>query len=398
MKVEFDCYVERKGTDSTKWNLESMRGMGGYADETSLPMWVADMDFKSPKVVLEKLKERLEHGILGYALPTSGYYEALKYWYKKRQNWSIEKEWVVTTPGVVPALYYLIHALSEKGDGVVIQTPVYYPFKKAILNTGRVVVENSLKEGDNNQYTIDFEDLEIKTAKEDTKLMILCSPHNPIGKVWSREDLEKISEICKKNGVILISDEIHSDLILFNKTFISVGALYENIDENTIICTAPSKTFNLAGLQTSNIVIKNSIFREKLIEYLLTISGRTIPNIFGNVVVQAVYSPEGEAWLDELRDYLEGNYLFITEFLREKLPEVTWSPLEGTYLLWLDFRKLYSYTCAEELEKKVAEVAKVILDGGSIFGDGGQGFMRMNIACPREIVQEALNRLYDTFK
>lgn len=397
MKEWFDYYVERRGTDSSKWNLEAMKNMGGYADEDSIPMWVADMDFKSPRIILEKLKERIDHGILGYSGPTAGYYESLIHWFSKRQGWNIEKDWVITTPGVVPALYYLIQALTEKGEGVIIQTPVYYSFKRAIVNTGRVVVENQLKE-EKNKYTIDFEDLKKKAAQADTKLMILCSPHNPIGKVWTREELEQINDICKKNGVVLISDEIHSDLILFDTNFVSVGALCQEIDENTIICTAPSKTFNIAGLQTSNIVIKNKALREKMNEYLLTISGRTTPNLFGNVALQAAYSNEGEEWLDELKEYLEENYLLIIEFLKEKLPDIAWSPLEGTYLLWLDFRNLSSYTCAEELEKKVAEVAKLVLDGGSIFGECGQGFMRMNIACPRPVIQEALDRLYNTFK
>ncbi|MEG1338846.1 MalY/PatB family protein [Cetobacterium sp.] len=392
----FENYIERRGTDSSKWNLEAMASMSGYADEESIPLWVADMDFKAPEIVIKKLKERIEHGVFGYNMPTTKYYESLNYWYSKRYKWNLEKDWIVTTPGVVPALHYIVQAFSKEGDGVIIQTPVYYPFKKSIENNKREVVENRLIERDR-EYFIDFEDLEEKTKNPKNKIMILSSPHNPVGRIWKKEELEKIGEICLRNNVLLISDEIHSDLILFNNKFISFGNLSESFLNHSIVCTAPSKTFNLAGLQTSNIIIPNEDIRNTLKNFLITISAKITPNIFGNIAVEAVYSEEGEQWLEKLKDHLEKNYIFMKEYFEKYLPKVKCTELQGTYLAWVDFREVDSFITGKELEDKIAKEAKVVLDGGSIFGDQGAGFMRVNIACHRDTLEEALKRICNIF-
>lgn len=381
-------FLERKNTDSTKWNPEGMKNMVSYVDDESIPMWVADMDFKTVPLLLENLKKRIEHGCFGYSMPDEAYYDAIKYWYNKHYSFNIEKNWIITTPGIVPAIAYLVQSFTKEGEGVIIQEPVYYPFRIVIESNSRVVVNNNLIEKDG-KYFIDFDDLKEKASHSNNKLMILCSPHNPLGRVWTKDELEKIAQICYDNNIILCSDEIHSDLILFNNKFETCGNLPKHLLENTIICTAPSKTFNLAALPTSNLIIVNCEFRETLSSFLTKIRVSGKPSMFGNIAVQSVYNKEGEKWLKELLAILEDNFNYVKSFFSSTNINVI--ELQGTYLVWLDFRNTsLDWT---QIEHKMEKEAKVVLDPGSKFGKAGKGFMRINIACHKSTLKEALERI-----
>ncbi|MGX6592031.1 MalY/PatB family protein [Cetobacterium ceti] len=395
MKNYFDEYVERRGTDSRKWSKVGMEEMAEYIDDESIPLWVADMDFKAPKIVIEKLKERALEGVFGYNIPDASYYESIRYWNEKRKGFFVEPNWVISTTGVVPALNFAIKAYTEKGDGVIIQSPVYPPFKNSIINNGREVLDSRLI-FDGETYHMNFEDLEEKAKNPKTKLMIMCSPHNPVGRVWTKEELEKVADICVKNKVILVADEIHSDLILFNNKFTTIGNISEEILNSSIICTSPSKTFNLAGLRVANIIIPNEKLREKFLNKIIEIGEKPIPNLFGAVGVEAAYSEEGEEWLEELIKYLEENFKIFKEFIEKNIPEIKICKLEGTYLPWIDFRG-YNLVL-RDLKNKLEKDAKLVVDNGEIFGNIGAGFVRINIACHRSILMETLKRLEKTFK
>ncbi|WBW97262.1 MalY/PatB family protein [Oceanirhabdus sp. W0125-5] len=395
MKYNFDEVIDRRGTNALKWDPELIEKLMGAKGEDLLPMWVADMDFRCPQVVIDSLKKRAEHGIFGYSMPLDEYYSAMNYWYKKRYNWEIKSEWVINSPGIVPALNFIIRALTEPRDKVIIQQPVYYPFKSSIENNDRVVINNALinKEG---KYVIDFEDLENKAKDSQCKLLILCSPHNPVGRVWEKEELQKLGEICNRYNVIVVADEIHSDLILSGNKHTTYGSLGKEFENNCVICTAPSKTFNLAALQISNIIIPNEEIREKIEkEFMKSFMMTPLPNIFAIDAIHSVYSPEGEEWLEQLLTYLDGNADFIGDFVKEHMPNVRYTKPEGTYLAWLDFREVESDY--KELERKISEEAKVVLDGGSMFGTKGRGFIRINYACPRSILEEGLTRIKKVF-
>lgn len=393
MKYDFNQLIDRDNTNSVKWDPAILKKFLGVEGEDLLPLWVADMDFRVPECLLENLKKRVEHGIFGYSAPLNEYFDALCWWQKTRHNWEIKQEWVTVTPGVVPALNFIIRALSNEGDKVIIQQPVYNPFKTVIENNNRIVVNNALILEDE-KYVIDFEDLEIKAKDPNTKLLILCSPHNPLGRIWSREELQQLGDICNKHNVIVIADEIHNDLILPSNHHITYALLGEEFSNNSVICTAPSKTFNLAGLQTSNIIIPNKSIKEK-IDKELEKSSIMFPNVFGIVATTSVYSEGGAEWLDQLLIYLEENIKFLEIYLEEHLPQVKLYKPQGTYLAWLDF----SRTNLEfnEIERRITEDAKVLLDGGSWFGPGGEGFMRINIACPRSTLLKAITRIQQCF-
>ncbi len=392
--INFDDYVERKNTDSRKWSMAGMHEMATYVDDNSIPLWVADMDYKVPTIIIEKLKKRVEHGVFGYSIPSEEYYNSIKYWNKIRNNWEIEKEWIVSTPGVVVGLNFAIKAFTAIGDGIIIQNPVYPPFKSSILNNNRVIVDNSLIDK-NGLYFIDFEDLEKKASNPKNKLMIICNPHNPIGKVWTKEDLEKIGEICFRNNVILISDEIHSDLILFGNKFTTIGILNENIINNSIICTSPSKTFNIAGIPVSNIIISNEKLRMEYLNEIIKSGLKPIPSLFGAIAVESCYTLDGLEWLEEVKRNLENNYIYLKDYLKENIPKITCGHLEGTYLAWLDFKKLgYSN---QVLNEKLEKEAKLVIDPGEIFGEMGTGFIRLNFACHKKILIETLERLKIVF-
>ncbi len=386
MKYDFDQIINREGTNSIKWDYDFLEKEFGAKDLIS--MWVADMDFKCPQPVIDALVKRAEHGIYGYTQRGKEYYQAVVDWLKKRHNWDVKEEWIVFTPGIVPAINYIVQAFCFRGDKVVVQNPVYYPFYNAINNNGCHVVTNPLiyKDG---TYTMNFADLEEKTKDPYVKLMILCSPHNPVGRVWTKEELTKLGEICLENNVLVVSDEIHSDLILKGYKHFPFASITEEFPQHSITCTAPSKTFNLAGLQTSNIIIPNDKLRTCFSKVLAS-NNVELTNCFGSVALTAAYD-EGEEWLDQLLGYLQENVEFIDKFVQEKMPEIKFIRPQGTYLAWLDFRAIT--TDAKRLEKFMREKAKIALDEGYIFGEGGQGFERINFACPRSVLEQALNRI-----
>lgn len=388
MNYNFDEVIAREKTNSAKWEPTVYNKMLGFESEGVLPLWVADMDFRAPQLVIDALITRVEHGIFGYSAPLDEYYAALTWWQKSRHNWDIKTEWVTTTPGIVPGLNFFIRALSEEGDKIIIQEPVYYPFRTTVENNNRIVANNPLIV-DNGKYVMDYDHLEQLAQDPSTKMLILCSPHNPMGIVWSSDELRKLGEICNKHQVIVIADEIHNDLILPGNKHITYALLGEEFANNAVICTAPSKTFNLAGMQTSNIIIPNPSIKEK-IDLELKKSSIGGLNLFGIVATTAAYTEEGAKWLDQLLAYLDSNAEFINNFVQERMPHVKFVKPQGTYLAWLDFKDT---SILEGLEKKIVEEAKVLLDGGSWFGAGGEGYMRINFACPRPILAEALERI-----
>ncbi|MBN2984050.1 MalY/PatB family protein [Cohnella algarum] len=390
MKEQFDRIIPREGTRSVKWDPEFLSFI--KADGT-LPMWVADMDFAAPEAVRTALQERVAHGVFGYPFADSAYYDAVIYWHRKRHGWSIQKDWITITPGIVPALNFLVLALTEPGEGVIIQEPVYGPFREAVESHGRKLFNNRLV-SENGYYRMDLADLERKAADPETKLLILCSPHNPVGRVWKEEELRQVGDICRRHGIVVVSDEIHGDLILPGSRHIPFASLGDECAELSIVCTAPSKTFNVPGLQTSNLIIPNPELKKKLDKQLnlFHVGGA---NVLGLTATAAAYSPEGEQWLDELLLYLDGNAQRIAEELARTLPSVRYLKPEGGYLAWLDFRDLSGDD--KQLEQRMKQEAKVLLSPGPIFGEGGEGFMRLNYGCPRSILDEALSRIGRTF-
>ena len=384
MKYNFDEIIERKSTNSVKYDLAEE--LGKPAD--ALPMWVADMDFQTPSEVIDALINVSRHGIFGYYQSKEDYFEAVHHWFNTRHGWDVKKEWLIKTPGVIFALAMAIKAYTNENDAVMIQQPVYHPFAETIKVNSRRLVNNPLVNKDG-KYRMDIEDFERKIIENGVKLFVLCSPHNPVGRVWTEEELIEVGDICLKHGVIVVSDEIHADFIYDGHKHTIFAKVKPEYLDNSIICTAPSKTFNLAGLQISNTFIANKKLRDKFRNEMKK-AGTGTPNTMGIVACQAAYL-YGSQWLDELIKYLTGNLNFIREFLKERLPQIKLVEPQGTYLVWLDFRDLNLN--GEELEDLVLNRAKLWLNSGSIFGPGGEGFQRMNIACPRSIVEEALLRL-----
>lgn len=381
---EFDQVIERRNTNSAKWDMKK---------ESILPMWVADMDFMSPKSVIKAIKDRAEHGIFGYTFLSEEYLVSIKNWIAKRHGWNIKKDWILYSPGIVPAINMLVKGLTKPGDKIIVQTPVYYPFFDAIKNNNRIILENPLFL-ENGKYRIDFIDLEKKTSDKKVKILILCSPHNPVGRVWTKKELKKIGEICLKNNVLIISDEIHSDLIYSGFKHTPFASISEEFEKNSITCIAPSKTFNLAGLQTSGIIVRDENIRDKFKKVMIS-NGLMSPNIFGQVALEAAYN-NGEDWLQELIEYLESNLEFLNSFIKSRIPEISVIQPEGTYLVWLDCRKLNME--AKKMEEFMLNEAKVWFDEGYIFGKQGEGFERIVIACPKEILREGLERLESSIK
>jgi len=385
MKADFDAVVNCRGTNSLKHDFARERGK----PEGLLPLWVADMDFPTAPEVLADIKKRVNHGIFGYTEPKDDYYDALIDWFDSRYGYRAASHDIVKTPGVVFALAQAIRATTLPGEAVMIQTPVYHPFYETIHNNRRMLVTNPLVY-DDGKYTIDFEDFEHKITSYDVRLFLLCSPHNPVGRVWTQSELATMNEICERHSVIVVSDEVHCDLVWPGHTHTCFGTL----NENAIIATAPSKTFNLAGLQTSNIFVKNAELREKLKAEIIR-SGYGQLNTLGLVACQSAYA-KGGAWLEEAKSYLVGNIRFAREFLAAHLPKIRLVEPEGTYLLWLDF-SAYKLT-QNELDQRITENARLWLSSGITYGQNGEGFQRMNIACPRATLAEALNRLENAFK
>lgn len=390
MENNFDEVINRIGTECSKWDGFEKRFPGLNA-KGCLPMWVADTDFKAPKKVIEAIVEKAKFGIYGYPKSKGEFFDsAVIQWIDKRHAWKLNKEWIVATAGVVPALTYVIQALTKEGEGVIIQPPVYYPFKRCIINNHRETIKNPLRFDDQKlNYEIDFEDLERKVKDPNNKLLILCNPHNPVGRVWSEQDLRKIGELCLENGVIIFSDEIHSDLILKGHSHTPLGKLNEQINQNVITAYSGSKTFNLAGLQISAIIIPNGKLRRKYIQQLEINSVSDI-NIFGLIAMEAAYK-YGENYLHELLDYVEANIDYAIEFTEKNLKGVNIIKPQGTYLVWADFRG--TGLSADEIDRFVIEKAKIAVDLGRWFGEEGAGFVRFNFACSRSTLQKALNQL-----
>ena len=384
MTYNFNEITQRDNTNSLKYDFASRCGK----PEGLLPLWVADMDFKTPESVVEALVEKSRHGIFGYSESGQDYFFVLKDWFKTNFDWNIQPDWLVKTPGVVFAIATAIRGLTDKGDGVIIQQPVYYPFAEIIRRNDRNLVVNQLVYK-NGKYTIDFDDFENKIIENKVKLFVLCNPHNPVGRVWTQEELIRLGDICLKNGVTVISDEIHQDFIYPGHKHLVFADLKPDFLTMTITCTAPSKTFNLAGLQISNIFIQDRKIRHQFIDEMNK-CGYDQLNIMGIVACAAAYS-KGREWLKELKTYLVGNLELVRSFLNEQLPQVKLIEPEGTYLIWLDFNELGLND--KELEELIIHKAGLWLDEGSMFGAGGEGFQRINIAAPRVILEQALTQL-----
>jgi cystathionine beta-lyase len=390
MKVNFDRIVNRAGTDSSKWET-IMSETNSYIHErtdrffgenASTPMWIADMDFAAPKEVVNALAARAKHGVYGYTESPATYGPAVANWMKTRHNWDIQPEWIVTTPGIVPALAMLARTFIGPGEKVIIQPPVYYPFA-SVLKFNEIEIADNLLLYENGRYQMDFDDLERKARDPQTKMLILCNPHNPVGRVWTREELSHVAEICRANDILVIADEIHADLSF--QPFTPFGSL----DENAIVCTAASKTFNLAGLATSNIIVPNKDLRETFSKYLLQ-NALVGSNSFGQLATETAYA-HSAYWLDQLLEYLSGTLDYMEKYFAKHIPQIRMIRPEGTYLVWLDCRALGMD--AAFVHRFFADRARVYLEQGAIFGTGGAGFLRMNIATPRKSVKEALKRM-----
>lgn len=387
-KYNFDKVVDRIDTDSVKWDFRT--NCSPKAQKDGLPLWIADMDFECADPIIKALHHRVDHKIFGYSSNNSDkYFDAFCNWYKRRFDWDIDRKSVVFSPGVVPAIALLVRVLTKPSEGVIIQRPVYYPFTNKIENNDRKVINNSLiyEQG---TYKMDYEDLNKKASDPNNKVLILCSPHNPVGRVWSEEELKRVVEICKKHEVWIVADEIHLDLIRKGVKHTPLQLLCSDYKDKIVTCVAPSKSFNLAGMQLSNIIINNAELRKEYQHEIVATGGVSYPNPFAIVSAIAAYN-ESEDWLDELNDYLDKNVEFIKEFLLKNIPKAKLIYPEGTYLVWID---LNAYGLNEiELEDLMFKKANVLLDEGYIFGKEGIGFERINAACPRSILKECLERI-----
>lgn len=386
--LDFDTVIDRKGTRSLKYDFAVRRGK----PKDVLPLWVADMDFQTSSYITDALEDMVKHGVFGYSESEEHYFEAVQNWMERHYNWHVKESWMTKTPGIVFALAMAVKAYTQENDAVLIQPPVYYPFKEVVEDNHKRLVNNTLVLGGDGTYTIDYEDFKKKIVEENVKLFILCNPHNPVGRVWTKEELERLGDICLKHGVFVVSDEIHADFAFERKhtVFSEVKEAYRDI---SMICTSPSKTFNIAGLQISNIFISNpekaTAFRRQV-----AAAGYSQVGLPGLVACEAAYR-HGDEWLEGVLAYIKANAEFTRAYLQEHLPRVKMTKLEGTYLVWLDFRD-YGLT-DKELDEKILNQAGLWLDSGAVFGKCGEGFQRINIACPRKTLQQALDRLIDVF-
>lgn len=391
MKYNFDEIIDRSGTSATK-----MESLPKGCPDDALPLWVADMDFACAEPILKALHERIDKKIFGYTMyDTDECLGAVLNWYKKRYGWEEQKENLFFCGGIVSAYAVLLNLLTKEGEGVVIQRPIYYPFTMKANSNGRQIVDSPLIYADGN-YTIDFDDLDKKMAEPNNKVVVFCSPHNPAGRVWTEEEIRKVVDICKKYDKWIICDEIHCDLLRCGMTFHPILKVAPDYADRIAVCTAPSKTFNLAGMKTSNIVIHNKELQaawKELIGGKLSMNGA---GTLGLTAMIAAYN-EGEEWLEQLKEYLDGNFAYIDAFLKEHLPKAHMVPSEGTYLAWIDFNG-YVDGDAEKLEEIMQKKARVALDEGYIFGDAGRGFERINIATPRSVVEDCMDRILKAFK
>ena len=375
----FDEKINRRGSGSMKWD---------HSAEGVLPMWVADMDFKTAPCIIEALRKRVDHGVFGYVDVPAAYYEAIIGWFQRRHNWIIDRNSIIYTIGVVPALSAIIKAITKEGDGVVVQSPAYNCFYSSIRNNGCNVVYSELIYHPDG-YSIDFDRLEGTLSRDDVKVMIVCNPHNPVGRVWTREELKRIGDLCLKHNVFVVSDEIHCELTYQNHDYTAYQSLGTEYAANSAACISPSKAFNIAGLQNAAIVAPDSEIRAK-IDKAININEVCDVNPFGVVAVMAAYN-EGEGWLDSLRNYLWDNYVCVRDYFSRHLPEYPVLPLQGTYLVWINCEA--TGVDSDELVRQLVEQEKLQLSPGSMYGKGGERFLRLNIACPRANIEEALPRL-----
>lgn len=378
MPYNFDEPVNRRNTHSLKWDVKKQE----------LPMWVADMDFQTAPDIQEAIRERAAHGVFGYSIVPEEWYQAYMGWWERRHHFSMEKEWLVFCTGVVPAISSMVRKLTTAGENALVQTPVYNIFFNSIVNNGRNIAENPLRY-DGNTYQMDFEDLERKLSDPQTTLMILCNPHNPVGRIWSREELEQVGELCRKYHVTVISDEIHCDLTSPGQEYIPFASVSENCKNNSITCMAPTKAFNLAGLQTAAVAVPNPNLRHKVWRGLNT-DEVAEPNSFAVEAAVAAFT-KGEAWLDSLREYIQENKNFVENFLKKEDLHIRPVPSQATYLLWLDCREIQG--CAAEFTQYLREHTGLYLSEGQQYGESGCSFIRMNIACPRSRLEDGMKRL-----
>lgn len=392
-KYNFDTIIDRKNTDCIKYDFKAERQMPSDV----LPLWVADMDFETAPEIKEAMLARVYHGIFGYTKPKSDYRETIIEWMKKKHNWNTRPEWYFYTPGVVFAISMTLQALTKEGDRVIIQNPVYYPFTNVVVENQRNLIVNPLqhhKDLDGNiKYTMDLVDFEEKVKKYQVKVFIMSNPHNPVGRVWTTEELEAVGDICIRHGVKIISDEIHQDFIFEGYKHIPFAMIKPEFEANTITCTSPSKTFNLAGLQLSNIIVSDRDIRNRILTEIRK-TGYDEPNVIGMIACQAAYQ-YGEEWLKELNQYLANNLDYVRRFIQERLPAIKLVEPEGTYLIWLDFSE--TGLTDEEINNKIVTDSKLWLDRGTMFGEEGMYFQRVNIAAPRSIIEQAMLALEKAF-
>ena len=379
-KYNFDELVPRRGTNSVKWDAPQQEGV--------LPMWVADMDFKAAPAIIDALRRRVEHGVFGYTKVPAAYYEAIVNWFARRHHWTIDPQSIIYTTAVVPALSAIIKAMTSPGDKVLVQTPVYHCFFSCIRNNGCEMVSAPLVYHANG-YQIDFESFERQAADPNVKLFVLCNPHNPVGRVWSRDELTRLAEICLRHNVFIVSDEIHCELTYEGHDYTPFGTLDERFQKASAICVSPSKSFNTAGLQIANIIASDEDVR-KLIDRAINDNEVCDVNPFGVVGLMAAYN-ESEEWLDELRNYLWQNYRHVCDFFAQHLPEYHVVPLEGTYLVWIDCSA--SGLKSNELSRRLLDEQRLLINEGGFFGPEGDNFIRLNIACPRQLLDDGLERL-----
>lgn len=388
MEYNFDELVDRKETGAKKWDDFSQ-----YCEvEDVLPMWVADMDFKSSDKIIQALKKRVEHGVFGYGFKSEGFYDSVINWVKERYNWEIKKEWILFTPGVVNGLALANIALVGKGQKVIIQPPVYPPFYRVIENNGGIVSSNPLVYKDG-KFVMNYDELE-SIIDPDSKLLMLCNPHNPVGRVWSKEELERVGSICLKNNIVIVSDEIHCDLSFKGNKYTPMASLSKELEQNTITLMSPSKTFNIAGVFTSVAIIPNEAIRNKVNKIIekTEIDG---VNIFGVLGFEEAYNNGGE-WLEQAMEYIEANADYAVDFIRKNIPEIKLDKPEGTYLLWLNFKSLNKSN--DEILSALINEGKVLLNDGRTFGNEGNGYFRLNIGCPRMVLEDGLNRIEKAVK
>lgn len=382
--LDFDRIIDRKNTRCLKYDFAVKRGM----PEDVLPLWVADMDFETSSYIEDALAERVQEGIFGYSDVQTPYFEIIRDWMIRHHDWEPQEKWLIKTPGVVFALAMAVKAYTDPGDKVLLQQPVYYPFSEVITDNGREVVSNDLVLTEDGTYKIDFADFEQKIIVNGIKLFLLCSPHNPVGRVWTKEELEKIGDICVKHGVTVVSDEIHNDFI-WEGTHTVFAGIKKEFADISVTCTSPSKTFNLASMLISNIFIPNQILRRKFRKEMDR-AGISQLSVLGLVATEAAYA-HGDEWYAAMKNYVRDNIAFARAYVEENLPGVRMIDTQGTYLIWLDFRQ--TGLTVEQLDHKIIYEAGLWLDSGKIFGKTGEGFERINVACPRAVLQEALDRI-----